>query len=145
MCQLLTKNTYNTRQKVLTIKWLLTNSCQMSRFQMARLPDLRSHLKSRPFATQALFDNSKSIIVQISDPHCSLLFKWFHFSVPYLEVRYSDDVCKFLPSLQRVKFLPSLQREPPCDHSAPRLNLRSHLSGHELLESRSSWDCSPCS
>ena len=30
---------------------------------------LRSHLKSVPFETQSLFDNSKSRLVKISDPH----------------------------------------------------------------------------
>ena len=32
-------------------------------------PDFRYHLKSRPFATQALLDHSKSRLVTISDPH----------------------------------------------------------------------------
>ena len=34
-------------------------------FQMVRLPDFRSHLKSGPFANQPLFDHLKSRLVQI--------------------------------------------------------------------------------
>ena len=49
----------------------------LSRFQMVGLPDFRSHSQSRPFATQPLFDNSKSRLVQISDPHCMILLLFF--------------------------------------------------------------------
>ena len=40
-----------------------------------------SHLKSRPFATQPLFNHSKSRLVQISDPHCSTYFMHISFLV----------------------------------------------------------------
>ena len=36
------------------------------------LQDFRSHSKSGPFATQPIFNHSKSRLVQISDPHCIL-------------------------------------------------------------------------
>ena len=39
---------------------------------MVGLPDFRSHSKSRPFATQPLFEHTKSRLVRISDSHCSL-------------------------------------------------------------------------
>ena len=42
----------------------------LSGFQMIGLSDFRSHSKSKPFATQPLFDHSKSILVWISDSHC---------------------------------------------------------------------------
>ena len=38
---------------------------------MVGLPDFKSHSKSRPFATQPLFDHSKSRLVWVSDPHCA--------------------------------------------------------------------------
>ena len=50
------------------------NGSNLSGFQMVGLPDFRSHSKSRPFATQPLFDHSKSRLVQISDLHCKYLF-----------------------------------------------------------------------
>ena len=50
-------------------KWFLKNGSHFSWFQIVVLPDFRSHSKSRPFATQPLFDHSKSRLVQISDPH----------------------------------------------------------------------------
>ena len=37
---------------------------------MVGLPESRSNLKSRPFATLPLFDHSKSRLDWISDPHC---------------------------------------------------------------------------
>ena len=39
-------------------------------FQIVGLPDFRSRLKFRAFATQPLLDHSKSKQVKISDPHC---------------------------------------------------------------------------
>ena len=42
----------------------------LSRYQIVWLPDFRSHLKSRLFATQPLFNHSKSRLVRISGPHC---------------------------------------------------------------------------
>ena len=61
------------------IKFLLkiyfTTEDNMSGFQMVRPPDCRSHLKSRPFATQILHDHLKSRQVWISDPNCILLVK----------------------------------------------------------------------
>ena len=70
-------------QKVFFTKW--------SGFQKTGLPDFRSHLKFRPFATQPPFLNhSKSRLVQISDPYCTirvgiqipdyLVFKWLKVS-----------------------------------------------------------------
>ena len=47
------------------------NRTDMSGFQMVGLPDFRSHLKSRPFVAQPLFDHSKSRLVWISDSHCT--------------------------------------------------------------------------
>ena len=41
---------------------------------MVGFPDFRSHSKSRPFATQPLFDHLKSRLVSISDPHYSIQF-----------------------------------------------------------------------
>ena len=46
---------------------------KLSGFQMVGLPDFRSCSKSRPFATQPIFDHSKSRLVRISDPHCNML------------------------------------------------------------------------
>ena len=43
---------------------------------MVGLSDFRSHSKSRPFATQPLFDHSKSRLVRISDLHCVKIFLW---------------------------------------------------------------------
>ena len=50
----------------------------LSGFQMVGLPDFRSHLKSRPFATQPVLDHSKSRLGQISDPHCI----YYHLMAP---------------------------------------------------------------
>ena len=47
------------------------NCGHLSGFQMVGLLDFRSHLKSGPFETQPLFDQSKSRLVWISDPHCT--------------------------------------------------------------------------
>ena len=40
---------------------------------MVGLPDIRSHLKSPPFTTHPLFDHSKSRLIQISDPHYTII------------------------------------------------------------------------
>ena len=50
---------------------------------MVELLDFRSHSKSRPFATQPLFDHSKSRLVRISDPNCI----WFVYIFCRLMVR----------------------------------------------------------
>ena len=60
------------------------NGGHLSGFQIVGLPDFRSHLKSRPFATQPVLDHSKSRLGRISDPHCSpdfrspLYYIWEH-------------------------------------------------------------------
>ena len=54
------------------------NGGHLSGFQMVRLPDFRSHSKSRPFATHSLLDLSKSRLGQITDPHCILLWGIFN-------------------------------------------------------------------
>ena len=46
------------------------NGGHVSGFQLAGLPDHRSHFKSGPFETQPLFDHSKFRLVWISDPNC---------------------------------------------------------------------------
>ena len=45
------------------------NGGHLSGFQIVGLPDFRSHLKLGPSATQPIFDNLKSRLVWISDPH----------------------------------------------------------------------------
>ena len=49
-------------------KWFLTN---WQPFVQIGLLDFRSHSKSRPFATQTIFDHLKSRLGQISDLHCT--------------------------------------------------------------------------
>ena len=57
---------------------------KMSGFLMVGLSNFRSHLKSRPFINQTLSDHSKSVLVWISDPHCTFIktSKWIYWSIP---------------------------------------------------------------
>ena len=54
---------------------LWQNGSHLSGFHIVGLLELGSHLRSRPFSTQPLFDHSKSRLVQILDPH----FNWILF------------------------------------------------------------------
>ena len=68
------------------------NGTHLSGFQMFGLRDFKSHSKSRPFSTQPLFDHSKSRLVRISDPYCTM-------------VRFMSKFCYFGPiSEQLFKF-----------------------------------------
>ena len=68
------------------------NGTHLSGFQMFGLRDFKPHSKSRPFSTQPLFDHSKSRLVRISDPYCTM-------------VRFMSKFCYFGPiSEQLFKF-----------------------------------------
>ena len=47
---------------------------------MFGVPDFRSYSRSGPFGNKPLFDHWKSILVQISDPHCNHIQPVFTFS-----------------------------------------------------------------
>ena len=53
--------------------WFLTNGSHLSGFQIVGLADIRSHLQSGPFANQPFLNHSKPRLVQISDPHNTLI------------------------------------------------------------------------
>ena len=77
--------------------FFLQNGTDLSVFQMVGLPKFRSHLKSRPFANQPLFDHSKSRLALISDPHCSPVFRSSLHLPSSTEIKPQKDKIKFSP------------------------------------------------
>ena len=53
-------------------------SNDLSWFQMVGFPDVRSHSKSRPFATQPILDHSKFRLGQISNAYCIWILALFN-------------------------------------------------------------------
>ena len=76
-CSLTLKERRNADIFVRISKGFWQNGSHLFGFQIVVLPDFRSHLKCRRFATQPLFDHSKSRLVQISDPHC-VCYAWIN-------------------------------------------------------------------
>ena len=109
----------------------------LSRFQMVGLPDFRSHSKSGPFATQPLFDHSKSKLVRLSDPRCIWMFPVFRcpsFNAYCNQLYASHDfvVRLLLPSM-RLETLPSV-----TDPSFAMITNRSdHV--HAWKERKDAW------
>ena len=72
-CYVYSSNHLKTWNFCLDIKQFWQNGGHLSAFQMVGLPDFRFHLKSRPSATQPLFDQNNNQLITYFLPVCYLL------------------------------------------------------------------------
>ena len=79
--------------------FFLQNSSHLSGFQMVGLLYFRSHLKSRPYANQTLFNHLKSRLFRISCTHCTVIDNYSNDCLKLTIILKKTFCCSFISNI----------------------------------------------